>query len=207
MLTNETLLVSVTKFSNQFSFIYMFKAYFFYSVVEPSFTLCPERTILAPGYHWVYSFSSLILRLWCIYQLSYYWSYGRQHSMGSCESGKRWQLKGQFKLIRLRAWLHCCSAVEQMDWHGCRTPLWGLQWGKNIPHTSRRKDSKQASSISTCNNIRTNFPNKKCELYCWSRQLSWLVENVFLTLYLCRIEAASLWSETVSQMFGKDVRL
>jgi len=111
------------------------------------------------SYHWGYSFSSLILMLWRIYQ-HIYLSYGRQHSMGSCESGKRWQLKGQFRLIRLRAWLHCCSAVEQMDWHGCRTPLWGLQWGKNIPHTSRRKDSKQASSISTCNNIRTKFSNK-----------------------------------------------
>lgn len=134
-------------------------------------------------------------------------SYGRQHSMGSCESGKRWQLKGQFKLIRLRAWLHCCSAVEQMDWHGCRTPLWGLQWGKNIPHTSRRKDSKQASSISTCNNIRTNFPNKNVN--CIVDQDSSLdsLRTCFLTLYLCRIEAASLWSETVSQMFGKDVRL
>lgn len=33
------------------------------------------------------------------------------------------------------------------------------------------------------------------------------VTALILTLYSCRIEAASLWSEIDSQMFGKDVRL
>lgn len=69
--------------------------------------------------------------------------------MGSCESGRRWQLKGQLKEKRSRAWLHCRSAEEQTERQGWRTPPWGLHWGRNIPHTSLRKGSKHASSIST----------------------------------------------------------
>ncbi len=80
-------------------------------------------------------------------------SYGREQSVGSCEAGSRWQLKGQLRLSRVRVWLHCCSALEQTDWHGSRTPLWALQWGTNTPHTSRRKDWKQPNSISTCSHI------------------------------------------------------
>lgn len=75
--------------------------------------------------------------------------HGSEHSMGSCESGRRWQLKGQLKEKRSRAWLHCCSAEEQTERQGWRTPPWGLHWGRNIPHTSLRRGSKQASSIST----------------------------------------------------------
>lgn len=74
---------------------------------------------------------------------------GSEHSMGSWESGRRWQLKGQLKEKRSRAWLHCCSAEEQTERQGWRTPPWGLHWGKNMPHTSLRNGSKHASSIST----------------------------------------------------------
>jgi len=74
---------------------------------------------------------------------------GSEHSTGSCESGRRWQLKGQLKEKRSRAWLHCCSAEEQTERQGCSTPPRALHWGRNIPHSSRRRGSKHASSIST----------------------------------------------------------
>lgn len=80
-------------------------------------------------------------------------SQGSEHSRGSCESGRRWQLKGQLKEKRSRAWLHCCSAEEQTERQGWRTPPWGLHWGKNIPHTSLRRGSKHESSISTWTRI------------------------------------------------------
>ncbi|TNN36074.1 hypothetical protein EYF80_053766 [Liparis tanakae] len=74
---------------------------------------------------------------------------GSEHSTGSCESGRRWQLKGQLKEKRSRARLHCCSAEEQTERQGCSTPPRALHWGRNIPHSSRRRGSKHASSIST----------------------------------------------------------
>lgn len=49
-------------------------------------------------------------------------SQGSEHSRGSWESGRRWQLKGQLKEKRSRAWLHCCSAEEQTERQGWRTP-------------------------------------------------------------------------------------
>lgn len=66
---------------------------------------------------------------------------GIEHSTGLSESGSKWQLKGQLREKRSRAWPHCCSAAEHTDQHGCSTPPWGLHWGRNMPHTSLRKGS------------------------------------------------------------------
>lgn len=76
-------------------------------------------------------------------------SYGIEHCMGSCESGSRWQLKGQLRLKSSRSRAHCCSAVEHTELHGGSTPPCTLHCGTNSAHTSCCRGLKHCNSIST----------------------------------------------------------
>lgn len=135
---------------------------------------------------------------------------GSEHSKGSCESGRRWQLKGQLKEKRSRAWLHCCSAEEQTERQGWRTPPWGLHWGRNIPQTSLCRGSKHASSISTW--MTKGGEGRWFDAWfetvaSYSSRCLMKLFDVTFTRYCPRRVAASLWSAMDSQMLGNEVKL
>lgn len=211
MLSNETLFHKVLPSIVIISFIITPTLFFFlHSIVESSFTLCPAK-----GQFLLLDFQFYITE--CTHFPAWFWGCAASTNTVICpmEENTPWDPVNQARGGSWRAssgWtgseLDCTAARLWSRWTGMAAALHSE--GYNGAKTyrilaaekiqNRQTPSAPAITLEQISQIKMSvvLMIKITLLTHWT---------CFLTLYFCRIEAASLWSEIDSQMFGKDVRL
>lgn len=188
------------------SFINNFKTFFFTQCSRVLFLFMPSKgTILAPGfsilYHWVHSFwgcAASTNTVICPMEENTPWDPVNQARGGSWRASSGWT-GSELDCTAARLWSRwtgMAAALHSEGYNGAKT--YRIPAAEKIQN--RQTPSAPAITLEQISQIKMSvvLMIKITLLTHWT---------CFLTLYFCRIEAASLWSEIDSQMFGKDVRL